>query len=147
MRNITTEITINASPIKVWNALMDFESYPEWNPFIRITGKAEVGEKLVNTIYMDGRKPQVFKPIIQEVRENEKFRWIGHLFVKGIFDGEHYFELHATESGHVRFVHGENFRGILNGLLMRMIGEQTEKGFRAMNSALKSLVELQNSSA
>ena len=31
---LTTQITINASPEEIWTELIDFKSYPEWNPFI-----------------------------------------------------------------------------------------------------------------
>ncbi|MDR7016726.1 hypothetical protein [Acinetobacter sp. 3657] len=33
-KEINTEIIINGSSEEVWNTLMDFEAYPEWNPFI-----------------------------------------------------------------------------------------------------------------
>lgn len=145
MKTISTEIRIKATASQVWHALMDFDAYPRWNPFIRITGEAQVGEQLVNTIRMESGKSQVFKPVVREVVPNRKFRWIGHLFFKGLFDGEHYFEIQEMENGHLRFVHGENFRGILSGLLMKMIGAQTEAGFVQMNTALKSYVESQNS--
>ena len=35
MREFRTEIEINATPDKVWDVLMDFDSYPEWNPFMQ----------------------------------------------------------------------------------------------------------------
>ena len=37
--------------------------------------------------------------------------------------------------------HGENFKGILSGILMMMIRKDTEKGFNAMNEALKKQTE------
>src|SRR3972149_2322813 len=33
-RVIHTEIQINAAPESVWAVLIDFPSYPQWNPFI-----------------------------------------------------------------------------------------------------------------
>jgi uncharacterized protein YndB with AHSA1/START domain len=35
MKEIRTEILINAQAYKVWKALTDFNSYPSWNPFIK----------------------------------------------------------------------------------------------------------------
>jgi hypothetical protein len=32
---IKTEIPIGAPASAVWSILMDFERYPEWNPFIK----------------------------------------------------------------------------------------------------------------
>jgi hypothetical protein len=37
---LESEIVIQAAAERIWDILMDFESYPEWNPFIRnIAGK------------------------------------------------------------------------------------------------------------
>ena len=45
MKELRTEIVIQASPENVWKILTDLENYPRWNPFIRhAIGKAEVGE-------------------------------------------------------------------------------------------------------
>ena len=141
MKKIKTEIIINASPEKVWNELLNFSAYSEWNPFILIEGEAVEGSRLKNTMTLEGQKPQVFKPQVLEVDENKAFRWEGHLLVKGLFDGEHYFLLEDIGNGTTRFIHGENFRGILSGLIMKMIGTQTEQAFVKMNKAIKARCE------
>jgi uncharacterized protein YndB with AHSA1/START domain len=35
MKELHTEIEIDASAERVWDILTDFASYPQWNPFIR----------------------------------------------------------------------------------------------------------------
>ncbi len=35
MKSLETDIIINAPIDPVWNILVDFDSYPEWNPFIK----------------------------------------------------------------------------------------------------------------
>ncbi|VVB87011.1 Polyketide cyclase / dehydrase and lipid transport [uncultured archaeon] len=35
MKELRTEIEIQASADRVWQILTDFASFPEWNPFIR----------------------------------------------------------------------------------------------------------------
>lgn len=142
MRTINTEIIINASPAEVWKTLTQFEAYPEWNPFIRsIKGKAIVGEQIEAQIHPPGQNPMTFTPHLLVVETNRELRWLGKLFIKGLFDGEHYFRIHPTTEGHSRFEHGENFRGLLAGLLIRMVGESTQAGFETMNKALKNRVE------
>lgn len=142
MKNIRTAITIDAPIETVWTVLMDFKSYPNWNPFIHITGKAAVGQQLVNTIFLEGQKPQVFKPKVLVVESNKEFRWEGHLFVKGLFDGQHYFQLSKTETRQTQLVHGENFKGILSSMILKMIGQATKEGFEKMNQALKTQCEM-----
>jgi len=142
MKSIRTEITINATPSKVWNILMDFPRHTEWNPFMQIEGEAIVGSRLKNTMHLEGQKPQVFRPEVLEVVPEKTFRWEGHLFFKGLFDGEHYFQLEPIAEGNTRLIHGENFRGLLVIPLLKMIGEQTREAFERMNRALKEKCEL-----
>jgi uncharacterized membrane protein len=35
MKQLHTEIDVEAPAERVWEVLMDFASYPQWNPFIR----------------------------------------------------------------------------------------------------------------
>jgi hypothetical protein len=141
MKNIQTEIEIQASPAKVWSVLMDFDQHASWNPFIHIEGQPIVGSKLKNTMYLNGQKPQIFHPVILEITEEKIFRWEGNLLFKGLFDGEHYFKLEPASKGGTKLIHGENFRGILSGLLLRMIGDPTKASFIRMNEALKGRCE------
>lgn len=142
MRHLETSITIQAPAEKVWATLLDFQSYAEWNPFIRsIQGEATVGTYLENTLHLDGQKPQVFRPEVLRVEEEKEFRWRGKLFVKGLFDGEHYFLLKSVDEQTTQLIHGEHFSGLLSAVIMRMIGDQTQKGFHAMNEALKQRCE------
>ena len=142
MKSIETSIQIDASPDQVWATLTDFEHYGEWNPFIRaIVGKAQVGTRLKNTLQLPDAKPQVFKPKVLVSQPAKEFRWLGSLFIPGLFDGEHYFRLETNGKGGTRLIHGERFRGILVGMVMKKIGEATHASFVAMNEALKARVE------
>lgn len=143
MSSIRTEVTIQAPASTVWAILMDFEQYPNWNPFISIQGEPRPGSRLENKITLEGRASQVFKPVVIELEPGRSFRWLGHLWVRGLFDGEHYFELEPIGPQQTRLVHGEHFRGILRGPILRLIAGQTEQGFNNMNAALKALAERQ----
>lgn len=143
MRSIKTEIIINAPADKVWQVLMNHEAYPEWNPFVKkISGSPVIGKTLDVIVQSEGNKPMNFKPLVLENKENEEFRWVGKLGIKGIFDGEHYFILEQTKPYQTRFVHGENFTGILSGILTKMIAKDTEGGFISMNKAIKNRAEV-----
>lgn len=145
MKKIKTEIIINAPKAKVWNILTDLEKYPAWNPLIKKSeGQIKLGTQLINTLQLEGQKPQVFKPLITSVKEQESFRWLGSLFFKGLFDGEHYFELEAINEHKTKLIHGEHFSGILSGLVLSMIEAATLQGFEQMNLALKERAEKRN---
>lgn len=58
MKELRTEIEINASPNQVWEVLSDFGSYPTWNPFItEVCGVPKEGERLVIRAALNGGIP------------------------------------------------------------------------------------------
>lgn len=138
-KEISTQITINASPEKVWSILTDFAQYPTWNPFIRsITGDVKTGNQIRVEIEPPDGKMMVFKPTVIQKTENEALRWLGKLFIGGLFDGEHHFVLKQNTNGTTTFFHAEYFSGIL----VRWINlEKTKIGFERMNQQLKKLAE------
>ena len=137
MKKIETEIEIKAPVEKVWQILMDFEHYPEWNPFIKtISGNKEIDAQLTIEIQLPDAKPMAFAPIVLDVIEQQEFRWKGKFLIKGIFDGEHFFKLKKINEERTLFIHGENFSGLLVSLLKGML-VNTEAGFERMNHALK----------
>lgn len=141
-KQIRTEIVINAAPEKVWNILINFESYPDWNPFIRsIRGNVLEGAQVVARIEPPGASGMTFKPKLLAIRPNSEFRWLGHLFVPGLFDGEHIFELYENTDGSTTFVHREIFSGVLVPLFKKMLDVNTFQGFQLMNAALKARAE------
>ncbi len=138
MKHIRTETTMAASVEKVWGTLTDFEAYPRWNPFItKVTGDISEGGKIEAQLM-----GMTIKPRIEHVEENSELRWVGHLGVPGIFDGEHYFRVEASRNGRTRFVHGERFTGVLVPVFA-LFGQfrKIERAFVDMNEALKARVE------
>jgi len=141
MKQIETEIIIEAPVEHVWENLMNFKEYPNWNPFIKsIKGTRTVGKKLQIKLQSPSGKEFSFEPIVLINKEFDEFRWRGKFGLRGIFDGEHYFALEKIDEHHTRFIHGEFFSGILVGLLNGTIKE-TKKGFEMMNEALKLISE------
>lgn len=141
MKQLRTEITIQAPIERVWATLMDFGRYPEWNPFIQsIFGKPAVGTHLEVFICPPGNKGMTFTPKVLVCSPQQEFRWLGHLLVSGIFDGEHYFLLEAIDNQQTKLIHGESFRGLLVGLMSGLLNNSYQ-GFEAMNAALKSRCE------
>lgn len=140
MRRIETAIDIAAPPVAVWRVLVDFASYPEWNPFVRrIEGEARVGARLRVTIQPPGRKPMTFRPTVRAAEPGRELRWVGRVLIPGLFDGEHAFVLEPSGAG-CRLRHEEHFTGLLAGAFPGMLAD-TAKGFEALNAALARRVE------
>lgn len=141
MRKIETEIIINTPPQKVWEVLTNFENHPKWNPFIRaIVGEKAVGKKITVMLQPPDGNGMTFKPTILKFEPNREFRWKGSLGMKGIFDGEHYFILEPIGENQTKFIHGENFSGILVMFVGKML-DKTKDGFVLMNEAIKKECE------
>jgi len=141
MREIKTEITISASTKTVWSVLMDFDNYPNWNPFMKsIQGEKIIGQKLIVKIQPPNGKEMTFKPEILVLESNKELKWLGKAGLKGVFDGAHSFQLEQQNDGSTKFIHGEKFSGILVGLMDKTL-DKTELGFRQMNEALKKECE------
>ncbi|SNR16361.1 SRPBCC domain-containing protein [Tenacibaculum jejuense] len=134
---IVTSININATPEKIWKTLLDFDAYPQWNPFISsISGVAEIGNTL--EVQIESMK---FKPVVLESIPSTELRWIGKLLFKGLFDGEHRFFLKDNKDGSTTFTQSEKFKGVLVPLFSKKINTEIKNGFINMNKSLKNTVE------
>lgn len=142
MKEIYTDIEIQASVEKIWKILTDFTHFSQWNPFIhRISGKAVEGEQLEVVIQPPGSTQLTFRPKVLKAEPNRELRWLGHLFIPGLFDGEHIFTIDPVGGNRTRFIQREVFQGLLTPLLARQLDRNTRYGFEAMNIALKRQAE------
>ena len=143
MKEIRTEIKIDATAERVWTVLTDFTSFPQWNPFITSAeGELTPGQTLTIRLQSPGGKGMTFKPKVLVAEPNKELRWLGRLGMPGIFDGEHYFVIEAADNSGIRFIHGERFRGILVPILGSMgMLNSTLQGFSNLNQALKARAE------
>lgn len=145
MKELRSEIEIQASAERVWQLLTDFASFPQWNPFIRrASGIVRPGERLEVYIQPPGARGMTFRPTVLIAEPNRELRWLGHLLIPGLFDGEHIFTIEPLGTQRVRFVQREIFTGWLLPFFARKLGTDTRRGFEEMNQALKARVEQDN---
>ena len=142
MKTLRTQIDIDASAEQVWDILTNFADYSTWNQFItHLAGPLAPGERLEVRIEPPGGAAMSFRPTVLAVAPARELRWVGHLLISGLFDGEHQFEIHPLGPGRVRFVQQERFTGVLVALFARNLDAHTLPGFNAMNAALKARAE------
>ena len=142
MKELHSEIEIAASAERVWDILTDFASYPQWNPFIRrISGELEVGERLEVRLKAPDSRGVTLRPTVLRAEPHRLMRWVGHLLVPGLFDGEHSLATQPLDKNRVRFVQHEVFKGVLVPLFARSLDNNTLRGFEQMNGALKVRAE------
>jgi hypothetical protein len=146
-QELSTQVDIDAPAEAVWAVLTDFDSYHEWNPFMHVAGRASENARLHVELALSEGQSTRFRPTVTRVDPSRELRWLGHLWTPGLFDGEHRFELTPLDGGRTRLTHAERFSGVLAPLVRRLTGSATERGFEAMNAALKRRVETEAAEA
>lgn len=139
MKELRTEIEINASPAKVWDVLTDFDKYNQWNPFItKIIGQLKEGSKIEIFVETPAGKKRKYEPTVTRVEQNRELRWVGKSWV---LNGEHIFGIEQLQERRVKLLHQELFDGLLTSFFGKSFDSDIKQGFEAMNSALKERVE------
>ena len=141
MSEITTSIEIDAPAETVWAVLTDFDRYDEWNPYTRIEGEPIEGTILRVAPGPEAGRMPTFRPRVLSVIPNQELRWLGHLYVRGLFDGEHRFRIEPIDEDRSRLIQDETFSGILVRAINRRYGEGTERNFHGVNEAIKERSE------
>jgi len=137
---IRSELIIEAPADQIYAKLIDFESYPNWNPYhIRVKGKPEVGSALeVRVRRPDGEVIDVPSVHILRMEKDRELTWGGGM--KGIFHGEHVFLLEEVGPNQTKLIHNEDFKGIFIGFA-DLPPDVIEQGYKQMNEALKIEME------
>jgi hypothetical protein len=141
MKEIYTEIVIKSSTKVIWNIIINFDNYPNWNPFMKqIIGELQEGSKIQVTIKPYNSGNITYKPKILELKPEEKIKWLGITGIPHLFDGEHSLILKKIDENKVLFIQKEKFTGILVPLLTGLL-KNTEISFKMMDEALKKEAE------
>ena len=92
---------------------------PEWNPFlVRVEAELAPDAPVAMSVRVGGLTLQLDARILS-VSPGRQLRWVGPISsVKALlFSGEHYFLIQEIADDRVRFVHGEEFGGVLPPLV------------------------------
>jgi len=139
---IDTTIDIDATSQAVWDVLIDFSAYREWNSFT-IEGTPQVGTKLAVHMSPSGGRGMSFRPTVAAATPNQELRWIGKMGSARVLSGEHFFILTPNPDGTTHLTHGENYTGALVALMKSSLDKNKNPaaGYEAFNHALKQRVE------
>ena len=139
MKEYHTNIKIN-KPIKdVWVFLTDFESYPNWNPFVgELSGNIKEGETIKTRIIPLGKS---YYPKILSFKKEEELIWQGKQGAMFLLAGKHYYKLRSIDINKTELLHGEYFTGLLSSFISKKLLKKMEKAFNDHNIALKQRVE------
>jgi hypothetical protein len=137
MRTIHTELRVIASPENVWKALVVSPAIPaEIRNAIR---DRRTGVNMRVPMSAGGRGATLTVKLLAVVPFRE-IRWKGYLWVPGLFDGEHSFEIQEDSGGKTLLVQSEKFTGVLLPLLSGTISD-TKQEFETMNAGIRDQAE------
>ncbi|KIH83548.1 SRPBCC family protein [Pseudomonas batumici] len=138
-RQIRTEIEIDAPPSTVWNCLVDFERYGQWNPMLEIQQiDHRPGGQVRFAVKLGKERKASFQARISSDEAPRRFAWRGgNPFTVA---GEHFFQLMENADGSTRFIHGERFSGLLLPALWQRLS-QSKRLYQRMNEALKQRID------
>ena len=135
---IEDRVEIDATPDAVWATFVDFEALPEWNPYLlSLVGDPTPGGEIEIVIVQDDwSRPMTLKETVVSREEGRFFHWHGSLFLRGLLETDHSFAIEPIGRGRSRFIHREEFRGVIARWLDPASREATLRAFRAMDAAL-----------
>jgi hypothetical protein len=137
-----SQFPVQASPEAVWQVLMDFDSYPEWNPqIVAIAGRKELGAVIDLRLSMPGRPSMDLKARLTGFEPPRLLTWHGHVLAPWLFSGERVFSIEPQESGGATLTHSEDIRGLLSPIFALAMGKAAKASHDALNAALKQRCE------
>ena len=143
MKEIKTEIEINADPEKVWKIITNVGNWQEWSPVINKSAvSATIGSRLSITMCSkeEGKDGPSYNPVITKLEAKKYFRWRAKMLAGFLFTNDKIFELEKTDHG-TKVTHTESF----GGLIVKFMGDHMDKGvppiLNKMNQALKKTAE------
>ncbi|KAH8989978.1 hypothetical protein EDB92DRAFT_1946955 [Lactarius akahatsu] len=158
---IRSSIAISASKQKVWDILLDFPSYGEWNPFMRTTELISEEDKkpppsqiaapglrvrlrvnIPPTMDDIGKKATVTEEILTHV-DSDTFRFAWHLATpaRWLITAERWQVVRDDGPGVVVYEAWEFFGGLAGYLIRFFMAAKLQTAFDAMSHALKERAE------
>ena len=142
MREIRTEIEIAAPMTEVWDILMDFGAWPDWNPTVnQASGTASLGSKISITMAgPEGKNGQKYSANITTYEAPRSFRWRAVMLAGFLMTNDRSFELEPAGDG-TRLINTEHFSGLAVSLFWGKLENFVPDSLKTMNEALKAKAE------
>ncbi len=137
-----TTFPIAADATTVWDVLVDFGSYAEWNPSLpSIAGVVEVGSTVAMTLAMPGRPSAKVRAKLTDVVPGHRLCWHGNVGGDRLFAGSREFTIEQQPDDTVLVTHVEDVTGLLFPVFRALMGGAIQAHHDNLNSALKRRAE------
>jgi hypothetical protein len=137
-----SESRINASAEKVWQVIMDLESYPEWNPYtIHMESTLKVGDAMNMKVKMSELLTLDQTEYIRVLEPGHKVCWGINSDTPSFNSGERCQWLEPLPGGGTLWRNEDLIEGTANELVTALFGDDVQNGFDAVGVALKQRAE------
>ena len=127
----------------IWDIVRDLSRWHEWNPtYPQASGEVRIGELISVTLALPGQPAQDLRPRIMDWVPNEQLHWELKM-MGGMIKTLRYIEIEALGPANSVVDNGEIFGGLMGPSLGKRMGRTVQRGFKAMNEALKARAEAQ----
>jgi len=135
-------VLINAPVEKVWDALVDVENYPRWNPFTtRVETTFVVGEPAILYVTMNGQHQRVQREEIITFEPPRKLVWGTTIGASFILKSRRQQIIEALDAEQTQYRTDQTFAGLLAPLVMLLSRRDIQRGLDAVGAALKNYAE------
>ena len=142
MASFYAEIEINAPKAKVWQVLFQKQQWHKWNTFLfdlDSNAPFKQGQEVFLSLRRyPGEEETEFQPTVTLVQSGTCLAWVSS--IPG-FQNEYIFELQEIGVGRTKYVHRDNFSGLLTRVFLPFIREDEQQGIKRMARELKRYVE------
>ncbi len=110
-KSVDAQLTIPASPEKIWSVLMDGESYGEWNPVLVevVEGEFRQGERIKYQMMTESGEAAEVEARVVKLEPDRELNQTGGYW--GILTFDHHWILEPVEGG-TRVTQHEDYEGI-----------------------------------
>jgi hypothetical protein len=137
---VRVEWMIPAPRRAVWDVLVDFARYPEWNPFtIGVGTTGRIGDPVLLDVLLGGRRLKM-RERMRVFEPQRRVGWGLHLLGGVLLDCTRVQELDDAGEGSTRYVCHESFRGLSVPLFFGLTRAAMQAGFEANAQALSQRV-------
>jgi hypothetical protein len=140
---IATEVAVQATPDRIWNTLIDFGAYPEWNRFMKaVRGQAAPDATLEADLQFYGKPVEKKTGQVTGFIPPKYFSWTWkHKFGAWFLAAEHVFRTKTTDSGKVIFFQEFYFTGLGLKFRRRDMEHMVRLSLEKLNDDLKHRLE------
>ena len=139
---VSASADIAASIDAVWNTLVDFDHYCDWNIFTpKVETDLQIGSPVKLHVAMPGRSESVRTEWINLVEPGKTICWGMHMGHPALLCSNRWQTLRELANGHTQYLTVDKFSGILVPLVVALYGRPMQIGFQSVADNLKQWVE------